>query len=318
MNKLAVISGFLGASKNRYMTYQENCSLEEKLKKMEQIKGVSGLEFCYPEDFGDVELLKELIEKYRVEISAVNFRCRRTGTWQRGSFTSASEVERRELVEDFKRCIDVVRLLGVSKITTCPLNEGHDYLFEIDYDHAYSYLVETMREVADYAGDIKICVEYKWNDPRGRCLLGSAGEALAFCSEVGRSNVGLTVDFGHSIQAHERPAQALVMTWRAGRLFHVHLNDNDKYWDWDMIPGAYNMWDMVEFVYYLKNKVKYTDWISYDVMPKEINTVDTFNTVIEITNKMFELAERLDQQKIEELLKDRNPAKTLPYLYSII
>ena len=182
----------------------------------------------------------------------------------------------------------------------------------------YTYFVETMREVADYADDMKICIEYKWNDPRGRCLLGSAGETLAFCSEVGRKNVGLTVDFGHSIQAHERPAQALVMTWRAGRLFHVHLNDNDKYWDWDMIPGAFNLWDMVEFIYYLEHKVQYTGWISYDIMPKEIDTVDNFNTAVETTAKLFELAERLDIKTIDHLLKERNPAKTLSYLYSTI
>lgn len=317
MNKLAIISGFLGASKNRYMTYQENCPLEEKFKKFSQVRGADGLEICYPEDFGDVEELKTLLEQYRVEISAINFRCRRTGQWLRGSFTSESGAERRELVEDLKKCIDAARKLGVKKITTCPLNEGHDYIFEMDYDHAYTFFVETMREAASYAKDIKICIEYKWNDPRGRCLLGSAGETLAFCNETGCDNVGLTVDFGHSIQAHERPAQTLVLAWRAGRLFHVHLNDNDKYWDWDMIPGAFNLWDMIEFLYYLKHKVGYTDWISYDVMPKEINTVDNFNTVIETTKKLFEMADRLDKDRIDALLKERNPAKTWSYLYSI-
>ena len=318
-NKLAIISGFLGASKNRYMVYQENVPLREKMERAKQVPGIEGLEICYPEDFGDYEETKALLKEFGFGISAINFRCRRTGSWTRGSFTSAKAHERAELVEDFKRCIDIAKELGVDKITTCPLNEGHDYIFEMDYDDAYTYFVETMREVATYAGDaIKICIEYKLNDPRGRCLIASAGEGIAFCQEVGLDNVGLTVDFGHSIQTHERPAQALVLAHRAKRLFHVHMNDNDKLFDWDMLPGAYNMWDFLEFIYYLQHKIHYTGWISYDVMPKEVNTVEHFQAVVNLTNKLFELSDRLDPEKIREITAERNPAKTTQYLYSIL
>lgn len=317
MPKLAIISGFLGAVKNRYVTYQEDRPLEEKFAMAAQVEKMSGLELCYPQDFGDPAQLKELLRKYNLGVSAINFRSRRTGQWMRGSFTSQLSHERREVVEDLKKAMDYAVELGCKRITTCPLNEGHDYIFEMDYTQAYTFFEETIREAAAYNPEVKICIEYKWNDPRARCFLGNAGETLAFCQQVGLPNVGVTLDFGHSIQAGERPAQTAVMLARANRLFYVHLNDNDKYWDWDMIPGAYNFWDFIEFFYYLR-KVGYNDWFAYDVFPKEINTVENFKVVAEITLKLMQIAEKLDDAKIAELLEQRNPAESIKYLYSIL
>jgi len=314
MNKLSIISGFLGAIKNRYMTYQEDNSLNDKINMAAGVNGIEGLELCYPQDFGDIETLKELLTNNRLGVSAINFRSRRSGTWLRGSFTSQLQTERREVVEDLKKAMDMARNFGCNRVTTCPLNEGHDYIFEIDYWKAYDFFEETIGLAASYCPDVNICIEYKWNDPRARCLLGNAGETLAFCQKLGLENVGVTLDFGHSIQAGERPAQSVAMLSRANKLFYVHLNDNDKFWDWDMIPGAYNFWDFIEFFYYLR-KAGYNDWFAYDVFPKEINTVKNFEVVAMVTRKLMDVAYSLDSSKIEELLEQRNPAESMRYLY---
>ncbi|HBK69530.1 MAG TPA: hypothetical protein DDZ91_12865, partial [Firmicutes bacterium] len=134
---------------------------------------------------------------------------------------------------------------------------------------------------------------------------------------LGLPNVGVTLDIGHSIQAGERPAQAAVMLAREKRLFYVHLNDNDKFWDWDMIPGAYNFLDFIEFFYYLR-RLGYNDWFAYDVFSKEINTVENFQVVTANTLKMMEISERLDDSTIEALLLKRNPAASMQYLFSIL
>lgn len=317
MNKLSVITNFLGEIRNRFLVYQEDRTLTEKFQLAKQIKDIIGVELAYPKDFVDYELLKKLLKDYNFEISAINFRSRRSGQWFRGSFTSAMEHERKEVVKDMKKCIDYARDLGCPRITTCPLNEGQDYIFEIDYESAYCYFEETLREIAEYAKEIKISIEYKQSEPRVRSLLANAGETLAFCQNLGMDNVGVTLDFGHSIFAGESPAQALVMLARANKLFYIHLNDNDRVADWDMIPGAINFWDNIEFLYYLK-KIRYDDWIAFDVFPKEINTVETYNSVTSMTKKLMEIANRIDEEKIQELLIQRNPAKTIEYLYSLI
>ncbi len=317
MNKLAIISGFLGAVKNRYITYQEDRSLAERFQMASQVEHLDGLELCYPKDFEAPKETKALLSRYELGVSAVNFRSRRTGRWMRGSFSSQSATERQEVVEDLKKAMDIAAELGCNRVTTCPLNEGHDYIFELDYGKALDFFEESIGAAASHNPAVRICLEYKWNDPRARCLLGNAGETLAFCQRVGAPNVGVTMDIGHSIQAGERPSQSAVMLARENRLFYVHLNDNDKIWDWDMIPGAYNFWDFIEFFYYLR-KLDYDDWFAYDVSPREINTVENFNVVTNTTLKLIEISNRLDPTKIEELLDQRNPAESVKYLYSIL
>jgi xylose isomerase len=320
MNQLAIISGFLGAVKNRYMTYREDRPFKDKVALAQCISGLSGLELCYPQDFtGDTDGSKaaQIMNDHGLSVSAVNFRSRRTGTWWRGSFSSQDTAERREAVDDLKRAMDIAARLGCNRITTCPLNEGHDYPFEMDYLQAFDFMAESLCRAADHNSQVRLCLEYKWNDPRTRCLLGNAGETLAFCQTCERPNIGVTLDFGHAVQAGERPAQSAALLAKAGRLFYIHLNDNDKFWDWDMIPGAYNFWDMVEFFYYVR-KLGYDDWFAFDVFSKEIDTLETFNAVTKITKKLWDFSARLDEEQVKNLLKQRNPVASIEYLYSLL
>ena len=43
MNKLAIITAFLGTVKNRYMTYREERPLDEKLSIAAQVQGCDGV-----------------------------------------------------------------------------------------------------------------------------------------------------------------------------------------------------------------------------------------------------------------------------------
>lgn len=315
MNRLAVISSFLGEQRNRYMSYKPERDLEEKFALACQIEGLGGLELCYPADFTDPVLLKKLLADTGLGVSAVNIRSRRTGKWLRGSFTSQNPDERAEVVADFKRAIDLTLEIGVSRITTCPLNDGHDYVFEMNYLDAYRFAEETFAQICAHQPEVKVCIEYKWNDPRARCLLASAGESASFCQSVGAPNLGVTLDIGHALLAGERPAQSVALLSRAQRLFYVHLNDNDRNWDWDMIPGAFHFWESIEFLYYLKEIGYRDDWYAYDVFSKEIDTVETFNTVVTLTRRLEEMSDRIDRTEMEQLLQQRNPARSLRYLY---
>ena len=317
MNKLAVITSFLGGVKNRYITYKPDRTLKEKFSLAAQIQGLDGLELCYPADFSDVGLLKKLMDDHGFGVSSVNVRSRGTGKWLRGSFTSPRAEERAEVVDEFKRAMEFAVEIGSPRISTCPLNDGHDYVFEMNYLDAYRYAEETFSAICAHNPDMRVCIEYKLNDPRTRCLFATAGETLALCQAVGAENLGVTLDFGHALLAGERPAKSVAMLFQAGKLFYVHLNDNDRNWDWDMLPGAFNLWEFVEFFYYLKEVGYDDDWYAYDVMSKEIDTVETFNNVTYLTRKLESLADRIDRQQMGAVMAERNPIRAIRYLYDI-
>lgn len=318
MNKFAIITGFLGQQRNRFMHYQDQRPIATRLEMASRVKGCDGVELCYPEDFGDLKVVRDLLDKYRLGVSALNFRSRRPGQWMRGAWTSESPAERRDAVDDFKKLIDIAAEMGVDRVTNCPLNDGSDYLFELDYPRAYDYAAECFAELAAHNRDIRICIEYKENEPRGRCLFGLAGETIAFCQMVNADNLGITLDFGHALCAGERPAQSAALAARAGRLFYVQVNDNDGRFDWDMLPGSMRLWDNVEFFYYLRRLGYDDDWYSFDVVPKELDPIENFNAAFEMTRKMEAITDRIDTAVMDALMKERNPLKTQPYLFSLL
>jgi xylose isomerase len=318
MNKLAIITAFLGTVKNRYMTYREERPLDEKLSIAAQVQGCDGVELCYPADFDDPVASKGLLKRHGLGVSAINFRSRRTGKWWRGSFTSLNASERREVVDDLRRAMDFAAELGCRRVTTCPLNEGVDNPFEADYARIYDHALESLSAACSHNRDVLVCLEYKKNDPRARSIFGSAGETTAFCLMSGADNLGATLDIGHAMQAQENPAQSAVLLHRANRLFYVHLNDNDGFWDWDMLPGAYHLWEFIELFYTLRKLGYDENWYAFDVFSKEIDTLETFNAVMHLTRKLEAITDRIEHDKMEALLSERNPARTVPYLYSLL
>jgi len=318
MNKCAIITAFLGETRNRYMLYQGNRSLAEKFAMLSRIQGAEGAELCYPADFEQPGELKELLKRSGLGVSGVNFRSRRTGKWWRGSFISARASERQEVVDDLKRVMDLAVEFGCTRITTCPLNDGADTLFEVDYLQAYDAAVETFASACAHNPHVRICIEYKKSDPIARCIFGTAGETAAFCLMLGAPTLGATRDIGHALYAEERPAQSAALLARANRLFYVHLNDNDGRWDWDMLPGAFHLWEFVELFYTLRKLGYDNDWYAFDVYPKELDTVENFSAAMTLTRKLEALTDRIDPARMETLLQERNSAKTIPYLYSLL
>ena len=318
MNKLAIISAFLGRQRNRYLLYQEDVPLDKKFERASQLGGVEGLELCYPADFADPAEIKRLLSQYNFAVSAINFRSRREGKWWRGSFVSEIPSERQEVVDELRRAMDFTAELGAFRITTCPLNEGSDTPFEMDYIRGYDYCAETLSAACAHNRQVRICIEYKKNDPIGRCLLGTAGETAAFCMLTGADNLGATLDIGHALFAEERPAQSAALLAKANRLFYVHLNDNDGRADWDLVPGAFHLWEFVEMFYTLRKLGYEDDWYGFDILSKELDIVENLSAGMHLTRKLEEITDRIDSEKMESLMSDRNSSKTIPYLYSLL
>ncbi len=55
-------------------------------------------------------------------------------------------------------------------------------------------------------------------------LIDASTTSLAI-AEVGAANLGVTIDFAHSLYADEQPAFAAALTARKSKLLGVHLND---------------------------------------------------------------------------------------------
>lgn len=312
--KHSVMLGMMGRIADRFHEYQPARTLRESLEAVRQVEGVDGVEVVYPSHFTDVGETLRLLRESGLEVSAVNLNVKSQKKWERGSFTAPDPTVRRQAIADMKIAMDLAAELGASMVTCCPLIDGHNYSFQVDYLKQWQWLEEGIAEAARYRDDVRISLEYKLNESCVFCILGDMGRTLYLCERLGLPNVGVTMDVGHALIAHETPAEMLALAAQAGRLFYVHFNDNGREWDWDMLPGSVNFWDLIEMVYYLA-QLNWDGWLSYDVMTRHGEQVTQMSTAIAIVEAAIALVDRLGRAELHDLIERGVPAATFGYLF---
>ena len=315
--KYSVITGFMGKVKDRFIDYQPVREMDEMVEMASRIKGCSGLEVVYPQNFTDPVKVKGLLDQYGLAVSTVNLNIKSDDIFRYGSFSSPDAKVRREAVEMLKTSMDAAAVLGCNMVTTAPLSDGSDFAFELDYIRAFEDAAEAIRDAAGHRSDVKVSLEYKLSEPRVHCFLSNAGKTAAFCEKIGMPNVGVTLDIGHALQCGEVPADSLAFLHSIGRLFYIHINDNYRNWDWDLLPATVNFWDFIEFASYM-NRVNYDGWITADVFPQRHDPVVIMEKTFEWMDVVFDLASKLDENKIREMRNNNATMNILDYVRSIV
>jgi len=311
--KHCVQVGILGRYSDRFTEYQPAKSLATRLASLKEIPGATGIELVYPFDFEDVEATKTLVREAGVAVAAVNLNVKTEPIWRNGSFTAPDPEVRAKAVSDLKTCMNLSAELGANLVTMCPLIDGWDYNFQVDYEKQWNWMIEGICEAASSRDDVRVSIEYKAYEARASIITPNIGVTLHLCERIGLPNVGITMDVGHALIAGETPAMSAVMAHTAGRLFYVHLNDNNRGWDWDMVPGAVHVWEMVETLFYL-DRMGWDGWLSYDVFTKHGDPVEAFAATIQAMESLEALVDKLGREKLQDLIDTASPAKTTQYL----
>ena len=311
--KYAIITGFMGKVQDRFADYQPARSMEEMVRMASQVKGCKGLEVVFPQNFTDPVKLKTLLDNHGLECAIVNLNTKFGELFRFGSFSNPDKAARKQAVSLLKDAMDAAAILGCNMVTNAPLNDGSDYPFELDYTRAYQNTLECIREGASHRSDVKISLEYKTSEPRIHCLFNNAGKIAAFCEKVGLPNVGVTLDTGHALQAGEICADSLAFLYEMNRMFYIHINDNYRNWDWDMLPGVVNLWEFIEFAFYMK-RYNYQGWITADVFPQRHNPIQIMEKTFEWMDFIFELTDRLDEKIILDKMNEETAMTIMSYV----
>jgi xylose isomerase len=309
--------GMMGRIADRFHEYQEGDDLATRLEMVKQVEGADGIEIVYPGDFPDVDETVAMVKDSGLPVSAVNLNVKSQKKWEWGSFTAPDPELRAEAVADMKFAMDLAAELGTSMITCCPLIDGHNYNFQVDYLKQWQWLEAGIGEAAAHRDDVRISLEYKLNESCNYCILGDMGRALYLCERLGVPHVGVTMDVGHALVAKETPAEMLSIAAQADRLFYVHFNDNAREWDWDMLPGSVNIWDLVEMAYYM-DRLDWDGWLSYDVATRHGDQVEQMSATIKIVESAFALLDKLGRDKLQGFIEEGIPARAYRYLYEAL
>jgi xylose isomerase len=301
MPKMAIIAGFLGKTKDRFHEYNQALDLEGKFRSLSEIQGYDGLEVVYPYEVNDPQQVRELMQRYGVEIAAVNVNVKGEPEFKSGGVSSPDPATRRKAVRFIKEAKDFASEIGADKVTCCPLADGYEFSFQVDYREYWDNLVASFREAGRYREDMPLFIEYKPSETRAKCFVNDAAKTILLLNEVDAPNMGVTLDFGHSVYGEEHPAEALMMIHHSPYRLYVHVNDNNGKWDWDFFCGSRHMIEYMEFIYYLR-RIGYDDYLTSDTSPTRLAIAETFEANSRVTNKLWNLFDRVDTKELERLI----------------
>ncbi|HVP18089.1 MAG TPA: sugar phosphate isomerase/epimerase family protein [Spirochaetia bacterium] len=281
--------------------YDDRLTLEEQFGAASGIKGFGGVALDYPYQFTDAREVKPLLQETGLAFVTLEIGLYPDRKWKNGTYTAPDPGIRREAIEMSRKALDVAAELEAVDVLMWPGQDGFDYPFQSDYQKTWTLLVDAVGEIAAHRPDVKIAIEYKKQEPRANCYVRNAGVLLSLLRELDLENVGGCIDLGHSLAAGENPAEAAVLLHRAGRLFQVHLNDNYRDWDHDLIVGSVTFWETLEFFYWLR-RCGWDGWYILDIFPYRIDGGSALQEGVNRTIRFIQLAERIGTDTLQESL----------------
>jgi xylose isomerase len=302
-----------GNLRDRFVDYKDSKSVIEMIKESAEVEEIKGVEFLYPDILNEdnARQVNQVLTDYNLEMPAILVNTYADRKWQYGSLSAADKEIREKAKNTIKRCMDLAHKLGTGLINLCLCQDGFDYLFQADYQNAWKNMMEELRECAEHDSDIKIGIEYKQKEPRTHNFIGTVGKTLLVVQQVGKENVGVTLDGGHALYAYENLAESSVLSHLFGnRLFHLHLNDSYGVWDDDMYFGSVRTLEHLELFYWLV-KINYEGWYGIDIYPYREDPKKAVEESIKTIEGISRLLDKIGISKIEQAIKGGNPVETL-------
>ena len=215
----------------------------------------------------------------------------------KGGFTNPDPKVRAQAIDLVSRAAELGRDLGVDYIKLWPGQDGVDYPFQVDHQRLWKYSVEGVRELATNFPDLKFAIEYKPREPRNRMFFSSAAVTLLAIEDMACDNVGILLDFGHSMYGGENPAEAARMIMARDRLFAIDVNDNYRGWDDDMVVGSVHLLETFEFFHAL-HEGGFTGVWQLDQFPFREDPVQAARDGVETMRAFHRALVLLDQEAL--------------------
>jgi xylose isomerase len=303
--KQSVIIAFLGKTQDRFCEYHVPKSTYEKLRVVRQIKGFDGVEMTFPHETTTPGEIGAMMREFQLNWAAVNVNVKKAPQFVAGSLSRPVQQIRQDAVALIKQAKDFAKAVGAPLVTCCPLADGYDMLFQTDYREAWKHLIETIGEAADYLPEIPLFLEPKYSEVRVHCHLDTTSKTLLLLKEIGNKNTGITLDFGHSMQSQENPAQMFVTAKESGFDVYIHTNDNDARADWDLIGGSRHLLNYAELLFWAK-EYDYDKYFTTDASPRIYDVIDFFERHAEISRSIWKIVNMLDASKYRRLMREEN------------
>jgi xylose isomerase len=221
-----------------------------------------------------------------------------------GAFTNADQAIRQRAIDLTRRGIDEAQEAGGRMLTIWPGQDGVDHPFQADYARLWDWEVEGLRAVADHAPGFPVSIEYKPSEPRSLMVLANVSATLLAIVETGAANLGVTLDFGHVLEADTSPAMAAALVGRRSRLLGLHINDGYGHRDDGLMVGAVHTVQTIELLRQLRRD-RFAGVIYFDTFPDvaALDPVAECAANVETIEALIDVVDRLPEPELEAALE---------------
>lgn len=160
-----------------------------------------------------------------------------------GGFTSNSKEDYEFAIWRAHRSIDIAEALGCDKIVLWLAREGTLCYESKNPVEVTKKLIRSIDSMLTYGKRIKVLIETKPNEPIDRSACPTLGHALAIsAATLDPNRVGALLESAHAMLAGLDPASEIGFAMALGKLWGVHLNDqNGMKFDQDKSFGVENL-----------------------------------------------------------------------------
>ena len=294
--------------------YGPSRSTEEMLDAAAQVQGLTYLDINVPfaTDSLNAHDVKTMLDDR-------GLKCRATTPhiymreYSRGAFTNPDSELRLRTRNRVEEAVEAAAVLDAGYVKFWPGQDGYDYPGQVDYEQIWGYTVNAMREICEKHSDVQFAIEYKPKEPRVRMTLANAPKTLLAIQETGVDNLGIVMDFGHSLMAGESPTESLLMINRYGKLVSAELNDNWRDWDDDLPVASVHLFETMEYLLALRS-IEWQDPLLLDQFPFRENPVAAVARSIETIEMLSEACARVDGAELAEA-QSQQDALTVQRIY---
>lgn len=317
MNKIKYACGLsvFGNVSDRFVKdgYKEDRSVKELIglaKKVPQLEAVE-LVGGWHVNTSNVDEVNEWVKDAGLKVAIVHPDLWTQKKWAFGGLASTNEKTYLEAKQTVKNAIDMAVKTGSNLIDIWFGQDGWEYSMTQDYEKNWDRAVKALIEITDYNPNVRIGIEYKIKEPRTHMHFGNFGKVMMLINEVNKPNLGIILDFGHVLNCYENAGQLVAILRRYGdKLFHIHLNDNYRFWDDDLIPCSVNIIDYIEFLYWLEI-TGYDGWYSLDIFPYREDGVKAATESLEWIKLIRNIIKSIGIDNIKKVIEKEDPIETL-------
>jgi xylose isomerase len=277
-------------------------TMHEMVALATQVEGLDGLELVGNWHVNDENItsVAGLLKEHGLKICMLVPDLWTQAKWGKGSLAAPDAPTRQAALDECKKVMDWAAELGCPYIDVWPGQDGYDYCFQADYPEAWKWLRESLALCADHNPQVRLLVEYKLREPRTHCFVNSAAKVLLLLQGLDR--VGVLMDVGHALAAGENVAEAAALLSSYGKLDYLHLNDNYRGWDDDMMVGAVHLVEYLELVYWLQ-RLDYRGWLTLDIFPYREDGVRAASQCRAWMEALFAAVDRVGREAFAEVIR---------------